>query len=104
MSSLKRWPPRSAGRLIYSRAYLNVWHLNWRLRQMSYKCISPQLKSSCYNCSYYQVSMDMLNGLCFYKDKHVGQVAIGIGTCNNFEKKTSELSDYAFLKGNDRFA
>jgi hypothetical protein len=56
---------------------------------MSYKCISPQLKSSCYNCKFYQVGVDMLNGLCFYLKKDVGQAAIGIGTCNNFEKKSS---------------
>ncbi|WP_127585241.1 hypothetical protein [Paenibacillus koleovorans] len=54
---------------------------------MSYKCISPQLKSSCYNCKFYRVSTDMLNGLCYYYDKHAGKAAIGIGTCNHFSVK-----------------
>ncbi|MDF2670507.1 MAG: hypothetical protein K0R67_2813 [Paenibacillus sp.] len=56
---------------------------------MSYKCISPQLKSSCYNCQFYKVNVDMLNGLCFYNNKDSGKAAIGIGTCNNFASKTS---------------
>jgi hypothetical protein len=54
---------------------------------MSYRSISPQLKSSCYNCRHFQASSDMLNGLCFQNSADQGIAAIGIGTCNEFTIK-----------------
>ncbi|TMV47648.1 hypothetical protein FE783_21925 [Paenibacillus mesophilus] len=54
---------------------------------MSYRSISPQLKSSCYNCRHFQASSDMLNGLCFQNSADQGVAAIGIGTCNEFAIK-----------------
>lgn len=62
---------------------------------MSYRCISPQLKFSCYNCKHYQVSDDMLNGLCFLHGDDHGKAAIGIGTCNEFTIK-GPASDFAW--------
>lgn len=55
---------------------------------MSYKSVSPQLKLSCYNCRYFQVSADLLNGMCFYKSAKEGMAAIGIGTCEQFAVKS----------------
>lgn len=63
---------------------------------MNYRCISPQLKSSCYNCKYYKVSDDMLNGLCFLHGREHGKAAIGIGTCNEFAIKGPASSDFAW--------
>jgi len=60
---------------------------------MSYRSVSPHLKSSCYNCRYFQTGGDMLNGLCFYKSTE-GQAAIGIGTCSHFTMKGG--SDFAW--------
>jgi hypothetical protein len=54
---------------------------------MSYRSIAPQLKISCYNCRFFQLSDDMLNGMCFYHSRENGKAAIGIGTCSNFSMK-----------------
>ncbi|MEF3306512.1 hypothetical protein [Paenibacillus sp. GYB003] len=54
---------------------------------MSYKSISPQLKSSCYNCTHFQASHDMLNGLCF-RSSPEGVETAGIGTCSRFAMKS----------------
>jgi len=54
---------------------------------MNYRSLSPQLKSSCYNCSYFQASDDMLNGLCFQQSSEHGVEAIGVGTCGEFTMK-----------------
>lgn len=54
---------------------------------MNYKSISPQLKSSCYNCTHFQASHDMLNGLCFQQSAEHGIPAVGVGTCSRFTAK-----------------
>lgn len=62
---------------------------------MSYRCISPQLKFSCYNCKHYEVSGDMLNGLCYLNGRDHGKSAAGTGTCNAFAAKGAS-TDYAW--------
>ncbi|GAA3401671.1 hypothetical protein ACFFNY_13445 [Paenibacillus hodogayensis] len=54
---------------------------------MSYRSISPQLKSSCYNCTHFSAFSDMLNGLCFQQSTEEGTPAIGVGTCGHFLMK-----------------
>lgn len=60
---------------------------------MSYRSVSPQLRLSCYNCRFYQVSDDMLNGFC-HRTPERKKAAIGIGTCNDFTAKGA--SDFSW--------
>ncbi|TNJ58678.1 hypothetical protein FE784_37995 [Paenibacillus hemerocallicola] len=73
---------------------------------MSYRSISPHLKSSCYNCRHFQASSDMLNGLCFQNSADQGVAAIGIGTCGQFSMKsdngTSRSKSLARSSGDGR--
>jgi hypothetical protein len=54
---------------------------------MAYKSVAPSLKISCYNCQFFQVSGDMMNGKCFLSPASTGKSAIGIGTCEHFAIK-----------------
>lgn len=65
---------------------------------MGYRSISPQLKSSCYNCRFFQSGSDMLNGLCFVASADQGAPAIGIGTCERFAIKGDAGGSRAFVR------
>lgn len=56
---------------------------------MTYKSVAPDLKSSCYNCRFFQLSSDMMNGFC-HQSSPQGKSAIGIGTCGRFTEKVGK--------------
>ena len=63
---------------------------------MSYRSVSPHIKLSCYNCRYFDVSSDMLNGFCRYNTKQ-SKAAIGIGTCEQFSAKNGPAFSWSSM-------
>ncbi|HEY0828331.1 MAG TPA: hypothetical protein VGE40_09565, partial [Bacilli bacterium] len=54
---------------------------------MNYRSMAPHINTSCYNCLFFEVSADMLNGTCHLSEQENGKSAIGVGTCDGFTKK-----------------
>ncbi|MEX2414953.1 MAG: hypothetical protein WD424_02320 [Paenibacillaceae bacterium] len=50
---------------------------------ITYKSTAPHLNKSCYNCEFFQIGDDMIQGTCERKS-HPSPTVSGIGTCDDF--------------------
>lgn len=67
---------------------------------MNFRSVAASLRVSCYNCRYFQVGDDMMNGTCRYGDKC--RSTIGIGTCDDFMRREAESFAWSRLKPRSR--
>lgn len=63
-------------------------------KPITYKSTAPHLKKSCYNCKFFQMGDDMIQGTCERKS-HPSPTVSGIGTCNDFTCLENKLSQQA---------
>lgn len=54
---------------------------------MTYKSTAPHLNKSCYNCQFFRMGDNMIQGICERKN-HPTPTVSGIGTCDDFTSLT----------------
>lgn len=60
---------------------------DFRGNPITYKSTAPHLKMSCYNCKFFLIGDDMIQGTCELKN-YPSPTVSGIGTCDEFTSLT----------------
>jgi hypothetical protein len=69
--------------------HMNSIIRNFEGNPMAYKSIAPHLNMSCYNCQFFRMGVNMLQGICERKN-HPTSTVCGIGTCDEFTSMTTK--------------